>query len=194
MCKKEMTKGSESNEIMSFKYHFLASVVEEVIKTFKRNEKSDLKRADVIEMLVKKFLKCKGDGTQEYQELFLRELVREFPFTDCAIFRQMVATLTSNDPPSATSIVAAAINGQRAFDENTLYCTTCSEEGPLKKCSKCKAVQYCDRECQRLHWFLHKKSCNRHNQSSGAQNTIKEPDSEQISNAVASRLQNVTVN
>lgn len=22
-------------------------------------------------------------------------------------------------------------------------------------------MQYCDRECQRLHWFVHKKSCAR---------------------------------
>jgi len=41
------------------------------------------------------------------------------------------------------------------------YCSTCGAEKPDKKCSKCKAVQYCDRECQRLHWFMHKKNCAR---------------------------------
>lgn len=41
------------------------------------------------------------------------------------------------------------------------YCSTCGNEKPDKKCSKCKAVQYCDRECQRTHWFMHKKTCAR---------------------------------
>lgn len=46
-------------------------------------------------------------------------------------------------------------------DSDALICHTCGEEKATKKCSKCKAVQYCDRECQRLHWFIHKKNCAR---------------------------------
>lgn len=29
----------------------------------------------------------------------------------------------------------------------------------LQRCSKCKAVQYCGRECQLAHWPIHKKLC-----------------------------------
>ena len=47
------------------------------------------------------------------------------------------------------------------FKDDITYCSTCGEEKPDKKCSKCKQVQYCDRECQRLHWFSHKKVCAR---------------------------------
>lgn len=47
------------------------------------------------------------------------------------------------------------------FQDDLTYCSTCGEEKPDKKCSKCKLVQYCDRECQRLHWFAHKKVCAR---------------------------------
>lgn len=47
------------------------------------------------------------------------------------------------------------------FQDDITYCSTCGEEKPDKKCSKCKQVQYCDRECQRLHWFAHKKLCAR---------------------------------
>ena len=29
----------------------------------------------------------------------------------------------------------------------------------LKKCSRCKKVYYCGRECQKLHWKTHKEEC-----------------------------------
>jgi hypothetical protein len=42
-------------------------------------------------------------------------------------------------------------------------CKKCdkSEEksGDMKKCSQCKAVFYCNRECQKAHWKEHKKHC-----------------------------------
>lgn len=67
-----------------------------------------------------------------------------------------------SDSASALAVISSAINGQRAFSDGTVTaCSTCGEEKAPKKCSKCKAVQYCDRECQRLHWFLHKKACAR---------------------------------
>lgn len=211
MRQREMTRGAETNEVMAFKYHYLSCVVAEVIKcqkqhntikadkSEKNNENKDQdgnedKKSDVVELLIKKFLKTKSDGTPEYQELFLRETVREFNFRDSTIFRQMVATLASSDPPSAISVIAAAINGQRAFTDNPQICVTCGEEKAPKKCSKCKMVQYCDRECQRLHWFMHKKTCNRSTQSNTISMKVSEPSNEQISNAVTSRLQNLAVN
>ena len=45
-------------------------------------------------------------------------------------------------------------------------CASCSaESGPggaaLKPCSRCKAVSYCGKECQRAHWKAgHKAACN----------------------------------
>lgn len=76
--------------------------------------------------------------------------------------------MASSDSPAAVTIISAAINGQRGFDGPVSPCSTCSEEKAPKKCSKCKAVQYCDRECQRLHWFLHKKACARLGSSNGS--------------------------
>lgn len=211
MSRREMTRGAETNEIMAFKYHYLNSIVAEIIKCQKRQEavkadrnkeekvekseeKSEGKKVDIVELLIKKFLKCNSDGTLEFQELFLRDSVREFNYRESAIFRQMVATLASSDPPSAVSVIGAAINGQRAFNDNAQICATCSEEKATKKCSKCKMVQYCDRECQRLHWFIHKKTCNQLSEFSTSQIAVSDLHPEQISNAVASRLQNLAVN
>jgi hypothetical protein len=42
-------------------------------------------------------------------------------------------------------------------------CSNCSSEGlklELKKCSQCKSVQYCSKECQVVDWrYVHKKEC-----------------------------------
>lgn len=149
-----------TNEIMAFKFHYLSYIVSEIIKI--NNDKSkETKKSDyVIDTLARKLLKTR-DGSLEYLDSFLRDAIREFPYRECTIFRQMVSTLTQKDPPSALSIVTAAINGQRGFNDNIPVCHACGEEKPAKKCSKCKSVQYCDRECQRLDWFMHKKNCNR---------------------------------
>lgn len=195
MSEREMKRGIETNEVISFKFHYLAFVVAEVSRCQKRQlaaqqdrkrdaqdesegdrREGDERRSDPTELFARKMLKCgrSGDGTvPEFQESFLRECVREFPYRECMVFRQMVTSLAQPDCAPALGIIAAAINGQRGFaDASAAYCSTCGEEGAPKKCSKCKAVQYCDRECQRLHWFMHKKSCARLSQAPGKSHPV----------------------
>jgi hypothetical protein len=38
-------------------------------------------------------------------------------------------------------------------------CALCGKTGGLLKCHGCKAVRYCDRECQAQHWMSHKAEC-----------------------------------
>lgn len=129
------------------------------------------------------------DGSLEYIEATIRECVREFPFRECTIFRQVVTQLASKENPAcALEIIKAAINGQRGFQDTISFCSSCGEEKPDKKCSKCKEVQYCDRECQRLHWFMHKKVCARpvaptagSQGQTGGKDAKKEIDSAEIS-------------
>ncbi|XP_075220966.1 ankyrin repeat and MYND domain-containing protein 2 [Lycorma delicatula] len=156
MSAKEMRRNMETNEVMSFKLHYLAFVIGEVQRC-RHPEKS----TDPVELFAKKILRT-GRG-EEYLERFIRDCVREFPYRECAIFRQMVTSLArGSESPPALSVIRTAINGQRAFaDNDTPSCSTCGEEKASKKCSKCKKVQYCDRECQRLQWFAHKKECER---------------------------------
>lgn len=79
----------------------------------------------------------------------------------------MVASLTrGKDSMSALHVILVTIGNRRglglvdSFGDDRV-CATCAEVNATKKCAKCKAVQYCDRECQRIHWFVHKKECNR---------------------------------
>uniref|UniRef100_A0A1B6D4L7 MYND-type domain-containing protein n=3 Tax=Clastoptera arizonana TaxID=38151 RepID=A0A1B6D4L7_9HEMI len=156
MSDKEMRRNGETNEVMAFKLHYLAYVVGEVIKC-----RQPEKQSDPVELFVRKMLHIgRGKG---YAEMFIRDCVREFPHRECTIFRQMVSVLArGSDSPPALEVVSSAISGQRGFkDTEVMICATCGEENAAKKCSKCKQVQYCDRECQRLHWFTHKKECER---------------------------------
>lgn len=164
MCTREMKRGSDTNEVMAFKFHYLGYIVWEILKCKERQslvKKDDEEKKDFVEILARKLLKTGKDGNLDAMDTFLKECVREFPYRECTIFRQMISSLAGKDPPSALSVVTSAINGQRGFIDNVPMCHTCGEEKPSKKCSKCKAVQYCDRECQRLHWFMHKKNCAR---------------------------------
>ncbi|KAI4462247.1 ankyrin repeat and mynd domain-containing protein 2 [Holotrichia oblita] len=173
MCRKEM-KGKEMNEVMSLKFHYLGYIVEAISKIRKNKKDDDDKKSDVFELFTRKLLKPNKDGNLDFMDNFLKECIREFPFRECTLFKQMVASLTGNDPPPALTVITAAINGQRGFMDHISVCNTCGEEKPGKKCSKCKVVQYCDRNCQRLHWFVHKKACTRLSQCTSEQSEPQE--------------------
>lgn len=175
-----------TNEIMSFKFHYLSYIVSEIIKCKDKEIKTEEKKFDFVDILARKLLKTK-DGNFDIMDAFLRECIREFSHRECTIFRQMVTTLAGKDPPSALSIINSAINGQRGFIDTITVCHACGEEKPAKKCSKCKSVQYCDRECQRLDWFMHKKNCAR--LSTGETEKTEKPDVSVLS----SQIQNLLV-
>jgi hypothetical protein len=40
-------------------------------------------------------------------------------------------------------------------------CFVCKNKTNLSSCAKCKNIFYCGKECQLLHWSLHKYSCNK---------------------------------
>jgi ankyrin repeat and MYND domain-containing protein 2 len=169
MTEREMKRSSDVNELMAFKYHYLAWTVKEIISCrdhfLARNQSKEQdkdSKSDYLEMFIKRVLKPNKDGQQDYMELTIRECVREFPFRECTIFQQVVRQLASKENNlSALEVLKQSINGQRGFQDLNSFCSTCGDEKPDKKCSKCKQVQYCDRECQRLHWWLHKKECAR---------------------------------
>lgn len=165
MVEREMKKKSDINELMAFKFHYLAWMMKEIIECRdyfgKRNQEKDSK-SDYLEMFIKRVLKQNKEGQMDYLEITIRECVREFPFRECTIFQQIVRQLADKENQlTALEVIKQAINGQRGFQDLNINCYTCGDENPDKKCSKCKQVQYCNRECQRLHWQIHKKECGR---------------------------------
>lgn len=152
---KEM-KAKQFNEVIGFKLHYLSFIVSRLSKVNDQDKKSDL-----AERFARKCLKPGKDNTAlPYLEEMLIESIRSFPYRESTLFRQMVTSIHGGGATcSSFAIINSAINGQRGFADTITLCSTCREEKPAKKCSKCKSVQYCDRNCQRLHWFAHKKEC-----------------------------------
>ncbi|CAN7986452.1 unnamed protein product, partial [Ixodes hexagonus] len=156
LCEKQM-KAPEPNELLALKLHHLAFLVRTCAR-FARD------RPDSLEPLVKGWLRGRPeDDFPLLLERLLRQSLREFPYHDCGVLQQLVHTLSGvqlGQEPSAISILAEAIRGQKGCDQ-AASCTTCGEPKADKRCSACKAVQYCGSGCQRLHWFTHKKHCAR---------------------------------
>lgn len=185
MCEKEMQRGAENNEVMAFKFHYLSYIVGEFVKiSTKQNTTDDEKKQDYVEIFAKKVLK-----SNEIMDALLKDCIKQFPFIECTLFRQIVSSLAGKEPPTALSVVSSAINGQRGFIDNVSICRTCGEEKPNKKCAKCKIVQYCDRNCQKLHWHWHKKVCAQMTES----NDEKQKETQIDTNELSAEIQNLMV-
>ena len=99
-----------------------------------------------------------------FEDKFIRESIRKFPYPEAPLIQQMV-TILSKTPigssPSALKAITDCVNGQRLNESWTdKVCATCLDKrDDVKKCTICKKVAYCDQFCQRMHWPVHKKEC-----------------------------------
>lgn len=126
MTEREWDKRSETNELMAFKYHYLGWIVGEIIKCreyFQSRKESQDAKSDYVELFAKRVLKENKMGQLEYVETTVRECVREFPFREATIFRQVVAQFTNKECLPALDVIRSAVNGQRAFIvSNLVFC------------------------------------------------------------------------
>ncbi|XP_028317227.1 ankyrin repeat and MYND domain-containing protein 2-like isoform X1 [Gouania willdenowi] len=143
------------NEVMAMKMHYISCVLQKCQMFLQKQD-------DQLDTLVKSLLRGRdSDGFPHYQEKFIRDCIRKFPYCETSLLQQLVRSISSvelGSDPSAFSVLTQALTGHMTF-EDAEYCSTCGEKGAEKRCSLCKAVSYCSLACQQIHWFTHKKMC-----------------------------------
>ncbi|XP_041102215.1 ankyrin repeat and MYND domain-containing protein 2-like [Polyodon spathula] len=154
ICEK-CIKQRDMNEVLAMKMHYISFILQKCITFLKERE-------DKLDGLIKSLLKGRDtDGFPSYQEKFIRECIRKFPYCDATLLQQLVrsvAPVEIGNDPTALSVLTQAITGQVGFSDAE-FCTACGEKGADKRCSVCKMVIYCAQDCQKQHWFTHKKVC-----------------------------------
>lgn len=150
----ESMKSRDTNDPLSIKCHYFASIIRHANKSLKNSE-------DTLDGFVKFLVKGReADGFTENQERLIRQALKEFPYVDSQLLQQLVrqiAPVKIGDSPTALSTLISGIYGPAFEDDNT--CSTCGEAKAEKKCSACKCVTYCNQTCQKMHWPTHKKFC-----------------------------------
>ncbi|XP_074051517.1 ankyrin repeat and MYND domain-containing protein 2 isoform X2 [Macrotis lagotis] len=154
ICEKCM-KQRDMNEVLAMKMHYISCIFQKCLKFLTERE-------DKLDGLIKSLLKGREtDGFPVYQEKFIRECIRKFPYCETTLLQQLVRSIAPveiGSDPTAFSVLTQAITGQVGFVD-VEFCTTCGEKGADKRCSVCKMVIYCNQNCQKIHWFTHKKVC-----------------------------------
>ncbi|MEE6466430.1 hypothetical protein FKM82_006949 [Ascaphus truei] len=154
ICEKCM-KQRDMNEVLAMKMNYISCI-------FQKCNSFIQEQPDKLDAFVKSLLKGRDvDGFPVFQEKFIRSCIRKFPYCEATLLQQLVRSIAPVDigsDPTAFSILAQAISGQVGFVDAE-FCTTCGEKGATKRCSVCKLVIYCDQNCQKAHWFTHKKVC-----------------------------------
>ncbi|XP_027728053.1 ankyrin repeat and MYND domain-containing protein 2 isoform X2 [Vombatus ursinus] len=154
ICEKCM-KQRDMNEVLAMKVHYISCIFQKCIQFLTERE-------DKLDGFIKSLLKGREtDGFPVYQEKFIRECIRKFPYCETTLLQQLVRSIAPveiGSDPTAFSVLTQAITGQVGFVD-VEFCTTCGEKGADKRCSMCKMVIYCNQNCQKIHWFTHKKVC-----------------------------------
>jgi len=166
MSDREFQNRYDVNEVMSLKYHIIHYIVKDIEKQMEKDKKQEQPaKSPFIDRWIKwQLVGREEDGFPVYQENFLRQGIKEFPYPESQLFKMLVTNFSHcknyGEGQSAAEYINGAFNGQKGFKDHE-NCDTCGQEGASKKCSSCKSADYCDQVCQKYHWFVHKKHCER---------------------------------
>jgi hypothetical protein len=153
-----MMKQRDTNEILALKFSYISYVVKQAAKAYQQQDAA-LEEGAALGSWIKHLLKVDSDGMCVNQDRLVQSMLKEFPYVECQLIHQIVRTITSSHGNiSALNVLTSCINGQRFASAEDKVCSTCGDLN-AKTCQVCKSVFYCNRDCQKLHWFIHKSQC-----------------------------------
>lgn len=156
-------------------FYFVIFIGQKKLLDEKKTEEDSLKLQEkmyeicIKRLLTEELVETKGEENKPFthmyrvfEEKFIRESIRKFPYPESPLIQQLVTVLSKTpvgSEPSALKAITDCLNGQRMnASTREKWCSTCYEEREdLKRCTHCRKVAYCDQFCQRLHWPIHKK-------------------------------------
>lgn len=172
------------NDLLAFKLHYFKFIFEFLrdqkkllIKKLGNDKQPDLVDSKLVEWCLKQLISEEEASyvnphgghivkrvCRVFEEKFIRESIRQFPYKECALVKQMVTILAKQPiggPTSAQFVITSCLNGQKFGandqEETMLECATCTtKSSQVKMCTHCRKLAYCDQFCQRVHWPLHK--------------------------------------
>ena len=124
--------------------------------------------------IVLKYLQLACNADKDREEIDRHKLkvttfllhLNDIPHMDKVSFMGAVAkhnlTMSPNNPNNYPSFNISIPHEMQVIDTRT--CATCFKVGQkreLKKCGNCYMRYYCNEDCQRRHWCLHKVECRR---------------------------------
>uniref|UniRef100_A0A914XJU7 MYND-type domain-containing protein n=1 Tax=Plectus sambesii TaxID=2011161 RepID=A0A914XJU7_9BILA len=156
-------KQKETNEVMALKLWIIVFTIKEAFKFIDLKKSEGTKTPDdLLVLFAKQLLATDAEANfPKNLELLARQGIKAFPYHQSVLFQTLVKSVGQTEfgnEPSALSYLHQALLGQRMMMDET-FCAACGEPAKKKRCAGCKAVNYCSAECQKLHWFSHKRWC-----------------------------------
>jgi hypothetical protein len=115
---------------------------------------------------------------------FVRRMIIEFPAHDMALIRQLMLTISppkaimkdgSVSPMDPYTALISALLGRYYSDNVAEACGACGDIDAMKRCSRCHEMPYCNADCQKIHWIVHRRRCPKADKGS-SKGKIKEPE------------------
>ena len=143
MSDREFKHRRDVNEVLSMKYHILHYIVKDIKKQMDKDLKTEKKTPFIDRWIKSMIVGRETDGYPVFQENFLRQGVKEFPFQESQLFKALVANFhhcqTYGEGVTAAEYINQSFNGQRGFKDSE-ECDTCGTEKALSKCSNCRCL------------------------------------------------------
>lgn len=148
---------NEPNDTLAIKSHYIKTLIDFLLE--KKTDEFD----KTIGEICKKFAHGnETNGFKMFEEKFLREKIRDFPYKQNPLLQQLVRQIApitlvnfhhrsfinaffsiyQGDFPTALTIFTNTINGRTFEDDAANRCETCNEPNAPRRCTACKSVRF----------------------------------------------------